>query len=130
MLQSEGWEPAGFEGEASPGAEYAAFLRQMSEDNLPGFVCHYYNTYFAHTAGGRMIGKAVADKILDGRKLDFYHDYPGAISKLTTPVKGAIEDLSNSWSEEERGRCVEQTPSAFKYAGMVMRQITAEGTPE
>jgi len=126
FLESEGWEPVGFEGDASPGAEYAAFLRKMSEENLPGFLCHYYNTYFAHTAGGRMIGKAVSNKILDGKKLDFYHDYPkGAVSKLTTPVKDSIEEIANTWSEGERSQCVDQTPNAFKYAGMVMRQITA-----
>lgn len=28
----------------------------MAVDDPPAFVCHYYNYYFAHTAGGRMIG--------------------------------------------------------------------------
>ena len=37
------------------GQDYAAFLRQV--ESIPEFVCHYYNFYFAHTAGGRMIGK-------------------------------------------------------------------------
>merc|ERR1711904_197867 len=73
LLSGMGVEPAGYEGDASPGAEYAKYLKDLSEENLPGFICHYYNTYFAHTAGGRMIGKAVSDRILDGRKLDFYH---------------------------------------------------------
>lgn len=29
-------------------------------NNPPAFICHYYNHYFAHTAGGRMIGAKVS----------------------------------------------------------------------
>ena len=36
------------------GREYAEHLRGI--ESIPEFVCHYYNFYFAHTAGGRMIG--------------------------------------------------------------------------
>lgn len=119
-------QPAGYEGESSPGTEYARYLKALSEDNLPGFICHYYNTYFAHTAGGRMIGKAVSNKILDGAKLDFYHAYPKSVSKLMTPVKESLEDIAVDWSEEERKSCVNETGKAFKYAGQVMRQITSK----
>lgn len=42
--------------------EYAAFLRETVASSLPAFMCHYYNYYFAHTAGGRMIGRKVADR--------------------------------------------------------------------
>lgn len=119
-------QPAGYEGESSPGTEYARYLKALSEDNLPGFICHYYNTYFAHTAGGRMIGKAVSNKILDGAKLDFYHAYPKSVSKLMTPVKESLEDIAVDWSEEERKSCVKETGKAFKYAGQVMRQITSK----
>ena len=39
------------------------------------FLCHYYNLYFAHTAGGRMIGKSVSNALLDGKELEFYKYY-------------------------------------------------------
>lgn len=42
--------------------EYASFLKETVAASLPAFVCHYYNHYFAHTAGGRMIGRKVADR--------------------------------------------------------------------
>ena len=35
-------------------------------------MCHYYNHYFAHTAGGRMIGRKMAANLLDGTTLKFY----------------------------------------------------------
>lgn len=124
FLESQGVSPAAVEGDESPGSEYAAYLRDLADANLPGFVCHYYNTYFAHTAGGRMIGKAVSDKILDGAKLDFYHDYPEAVSKLSRRVKEGLEGVASDWSEDERQSCVSETGKAFKYAGLVMRQMT------
>lgn len=42
--------------------EYAALLKRMVGSSLPAFVCHFYNHYFAHTAGGRMIGRKVAER--------------------------------------------------------------------
>jgi hypothetical protein len=54
------------------GKAYSAFLRGLAAESLPKFMCHYYNHYFAHTAGGRMIGKSMADKLLEGTLLKFY----------------------------------------------------------
>ena len=61
-----------------PGQAYAALIRELAAgieegdaSSLPRFMCHYYNHYFAHTAGGRMIGKKMADLLIDGFTLDF-----------------------------------------------------------
>lgn len=54
------------------GKAYSAFLKEIHARSLPAFVCHYYNHYFAHTAGGRMIGKKMAAMLLDGHELHFY----------------------------------------------------------
>jgi len=43
-----------------------------SSDDIPEFMCHYYNYYFAHLAGGRMIGKQMSKLLLDGETLEFY----------------------------------------------------------
>lgn len=53
-----------------PGQSYAETLRKIQ--SIPEFVCHYYNFYFAHTAGGRMIGKQMSKLLLDSRTLEFY----------------------------------------------------------
>jgi heme oxygenase len=42
-----------------PGNTYAALLHKLGKEDPPAFICHYYNFYFAHTAGGRMIGNKV-----------------------------------------------------------------------
>lgn len=44
---------------SSPGLSYAQYLEELSENDPQAFICHFYNIYFAHTAGGRMIGKKV-----------------------------------------------------------------------
>lgn len=44
---------------SSPGVSYARYLEELSEKDPPAFICHFYNIYFAHSAGGRMIGKKV-----------------------------------------------------------------------
>ena len=55
------------------GIEYANELRRIAEEGtIPEFMCHYYNFYFAHTAGGRMIGKQMAALLLDKKTLEFY----------------------------------------------------------
>lgn len=44
---------------SSPGIAYAQYLKELSEKDPQAFICHFYNVYFAHSAGGRMIGKKV-----------------------------------------------------------------------
>jgi heme oxygenase len=45
---------------SDPGTTYASLLEELSEKDPQAFICHFYNVYFAHTAGGRMIGKKVS----------------------------------------------------------------------
>ena len=55
------------------GQAYAAFLGELVDENdVPRLVNHFYNFYFAHTAGGRSIGKKVSSAVLDGEELEFY----------------------------------------------------------
>lgn len=41
------------------GTSYSELLTELSETNVPAFICHFYNVYFAHSAGGKFIGKKV-----------------------------------------------------------------------
>uniref|UniRef100_A0A7S1BBR9 Heme oxygenase n=1 Tax=Corethron hystrix TaxID=216773 RepID=A0A7S1BBR9_9STRA len=56
----------------APGLNYAAELRRIVASSIPAFMCHYYNFYFAHTAGGRMIGKKMSNLLLKKKTLKFY----------------------------------------------------------
>ena len=108
--------------EDGPGASYAAALQQMAADDVPSFMCHYYNVYFAHTAGGRMIGKSVSDSILGGQSLKFY-EYQGDLAAMSEALKGQIEAVAQTWTDEERKRSVAQTQAAFEYAGTLLKCI-------
>ncbi|KAE8676076.1 Detected protein of unknown function [Hibiscus syriacus] len=48
--------------------DWEEHLNQVSENDPQAFICHFYNTYFAHSTGGRMIGKKVAEKLLDNKE--------------------------------------------------------------
>ncbi|XP_022731610.1 heme oxygenase 1, chloroplastic isoform X2 [Durio zibethinus] len=55
---------------SSPGVTYAVYLKELSEKDPQAFICHFYNIYFAHSAGGRMIGKKLR-KYLTTRSWNF-----------------------------------------------------------
>jgi hypothetical protein len=56
-LQAPALDPEG------PGQVYCRLISKLAESDPPAFICHYYNFYFAHTAGGRMIGKKVGQSV-------------------------------------------------------------------
>eukprot|EP00897_Mesotaenium_endlicherianum_P008828 jgi/Mesen1/7974/ME000422S07127 len=120
---------AWFESEGLPlpeateeGKFYAKYLTELSEKDPQGFLCHFYNVYFAHSAGGRMIGRKVAEMILDGRELEFYK-YEGELSELLSQVKDKINEVSQDWGREQKDRCLDETELSFKYSGQLLRNI-------
>ena len=110
------------------GLKYAAFLESLAvtEAGLPKFMCHYYNHYFAHTAGGRMIGKKMADALLDGNTLKFYQ-WEGTkdVRELLDAVRVSMDGMANTWSEAQKKECLEETAACFKYGGMLMQPMKA-----
>lgn len=107
---------------SAPGISYARYLEDLSEKDPQAFLCHFYNVYFAHTAGGRMIGKKVAEKILDGKELEFYK-WDGDLSQLLNSVREKLNIVAESWSREEKNHCLEETEKSFKHSGEILRLI-------
>lgn len=100
-----------------PGQDYADVIRGLGKsESIPEFLCHYYNFYFAHTAGGRMIGKQMSARLLDRKTLEFYK-WDGNLNEIKDRVKGDIEDMVVPWSAEERKRCTDETLAAFRGGG-------------
>jgi hypothetical protein len=60
-------------------------VQRLAREDPPAFLCHFYNIYFAHSAGGRMIGKKVSEMCLDGAQLNFYQ-YEGDLKELLEKV--------------------------------------------
>lgn len=107
---------------SSPGLSYARYLEELSEKDPQAFICHFYNIYFAHTAGGRMIGRKVAEKILEKKELEFYK-WDGDLSELLQNVRDKINQVASGWSREEKNHCLEETEKSFKYSGEILRMI-------
>lgn len=108
------------------GSAYADLLFGAAEENPPGFVCHYYNHYFAHTAGGRMIGKRVSASLLDGWSGAFY-EWEGDLGDLVDNVRDVIEDVAERWSPAEREACLSETPVAFQWGTRLVNLMTPSG---
>lgn len=106
----------------SPGINYSEYLEKIAEKDPPAFICHFYNIYFAHNAGGQMIGRQVAKKILDGRELEFYK-CDGDLVKMLKDVKEKLNKVAEGWSREEKNRCLEETRKSFTYSGKIIRLI-------
>ncbi|KAE8682895.1 Heme oxygenase 1 [Hibiscus syriacus] len=106
----------------SPGVTYAEYLKELSEKDPQAFICHFYNIYFAHSAGGRMIGKKVAEKILDNKELEFYI-WDGDLSQLLQNVRDKLNKVAESCTREEKNHCLEETEKSFKYSGDILRLI-------
>ena len=73
-----------------------SFLREVSQSEPQVFMCHFYNTYFAHTAGGRMIGSKVSQMILDNKQLNFYK-YDSDVKELLGNVRDSINEVCPSF---------------------------------
>ena len=93
----------------------------MSHD-LPSFLNHFYNFYFAHTAGGRMIGAKLSELLLDGKTLKFYQ-WDGDVKELLARTAGEIDSIAAAWSREEKDKCLEETGPAFKFGGSLLTYI-------
>lgn len=107
---------------SSPGTNYAQYLEELSKKDPQAFICHFYNIYFAHTAGGRMIGKKVAETILNKKELEFYK-WEGDLSQLLQNVREKINRVAENWTREEKNHCLEETEKSFKFSGDILRLI-------
>lgn len=110
----------------SHGVKYSAFLRALAAESIPKFMCHYYNHYFAHTAGGRMIGKRMSDALLEGKSLAFY-EWTGDVKALLDGVRVSIDALATQWTPAEKQQCMEETMNCFRFGGGLMSYMKAPG---
>ncbi|CAM0870716.1 unnamed protein product [Alopecurus aequalis] len=109
-------EPSSFD------TTYASYLEELSEKDQHAFFCHYYNMYFGQSAGGRMTGKKIADKILNKKELEFYK-WEGTLSELLQNVRTKLNQVASSWTREEKNHCLEETETSFAYSGERLRRI-------
>eukprot|EP00188_Purpureofilum_apyrenoidigerum_P001733 Plantae.Rhodophyta-Purpureofilum_apyrenoidigerum.ctg19822.p1 GENE.Plantae.Rhodophyta-Purpureofilum_apyrenoidigerum.ctg19822~~Plantae.Rhodophyta-Purpureofilum_apyrenoidigerum.ctg19822.p1 ORF type:complete len:254 (+),score=48.64 Plantae.Rhodophyta-Purpureofilum_apyrenoidigerum.ctg19822:78-839(+) len=101
---------------------YVDYLKKLVDSRPNAFLCHWYNYYFAHTAGGRMIGRMMSNMLFDGRELEFYH-WDRDVKEILGEVRKIIDEVAKDWPREEKDDCLKETQLAFSYSGTVLGNL-------
>jgi heme oxygenase (biliverdin-producing, ferredoxin) len=110
--------------QCNAGDEYSNYLISIAKESVPKFFCHYYNYYFAHTAGGRMIGAQIAEDLLDGNVLDFYK-WERDVKEILEETREKIENVASKWNDVERSECLDETKTTFIYNKKIMASLSS-----
>lgn len=107
---------------SNPGVSYAQYLEEIAEESAPLFLCHFYNIYFSHIAGGQVIARRVSEKLLEGRELEFYK-WEGDVQELFKGVREKLNMLGEHWTRDEKNKCLRETTKSFRFMGQIVRLI-------
>ncbi|KAJ8772889.1 hypothetical protein K2173_028066 [Erythroxylum novogranatense] len=107
---------------SAPGVSYAEYLEELAEKSAPLFLCHFYNIYFSHVAGGQVITRQVSDKLFEGRDLEF-HRWDGDAQEMLKSVREKLNMLGEHWSRDVKNRCLKEATKSFRYLGQIVRLI-------
>ncbi|KAI4316731.1 hypothetical protein L6164_024682 [Bauhinia variegata] len=107
---------------SSPGLSYAKYLEEFSERSAPLFLCHFYNIYFSHIAGGQVISRKVSEKLLEGKELEFYR-WEGDMQQLLKGVREKLNMLGEHWYRDEKNRCLKEAKKSFRFLEQIVRLI-------
>lgn len=103
-------------------AKYVDYMRKLEEKKPEAVLCHWYNYYFAHSAGGRMIGRMMQQKLFDGREFAFY-EWESDVKELLAPVRATIDDVASGWTREVKDDCIKETGLAFGFSGQILQNL-------
>ena len=103
-----------FAGENGMGSTYAGLLRRLAREDPPAFLCHYYSFYFAHMAGGRMMGNVIGEVLFHGWVGEFYA-WDADADKRRESLRALIDDMAAAWTTREREEALRHVPVAFAW---------------
>lgn len=101
---------------------YVEYLKGLLQDKPESVLCHWYNYYFAHTAGGRMIGRLMQDRLFGGRHFAFY-EWESDVKETLNKVRVIIDEVAADWPREIKDDCLKETGLAFGYSGTVLQNL-------
>ncbi|XP_062109315.1 probable inactive heme oxygenase 2, chloroplastic [Humulus lupulus] len=104
------------------GVSYGKYLEELAEKSAPMFLCHFYNIYFSHIAGGQVIAKQVSENLLEGVELEFYR-WEGEVPELLKGVREKLNTLGEHWSRDVKNKCLREASKSFKLLGQLVRLI-------
>ncbi|KAK4532628.1 hypothetical protein CCYA_CCYA13G3485 [Cyanidiococcus yangmingshanensis] len=105
---------------------YIDYLRELFERSPEAVLCHWYNFYFAHTAGGRMIGRNMENLLFgngpDAKRFAFY-EWDRDVKEILEEVRGRIDEVAKDWPREVKDVCLNETGLAFAYSGTILNNL-------
>lgn len=102
--------------------KYVSYLKKLVIDKPESVLCHWYNYYFAHSAGGRMIGRLMQDRLFEGRKFAFY-EWDSDVKEILNKVRTIIDDVAKDWPNDVKEECLKETSLAFGFSGTVLQNL-------
>ncbi|GJY58789.1 heme oxygenase 1, chloroplastic-like protein [Tanacetum coccineum] len=93
----------------SPGIDSCLYIEELSKKGPQAFICHFYNTYFAHIA--------VAAKILIGKELEFYK-WDGNLPQLLQNLRDKLNKIAHDWTRDEKNHCRDETVKYLKLLSL------------
>ncbi|CAN8067635.1 unnamed protein product [Agarophyton chilense] len=106
----------------SAATKYVGYLRDLLKEKPESVLCHWYNYYFAHSAGGRMIGRLMQDRLFEGHEFEFYK-WESDVKEILNKVRVIIDQVASEWSRETKDECLKETGLAFGYSGTVLQNL-------
>lgn len=104
---------------------YVAYIKALVEKKPECTLCHWYNYYFAHSAGGRMIGRLMQNRLFDGKNLSFY-EWDGDVKEMLGPVRNNIDQIAAEWPRDVKDVCLKETGLAFGYSGTILQNLAKD----
>lgn len=104
---------------------YVAYMQKLLENKPESALCHWYNYYFAHSAGGRMIGRLMQQRLFDSRNFAFY-EWEGDVKEMLGPVRESIDKVAEDWSRDVKDVCLKETGLAFGYSGTILQHLAKD----
>jgi heme oxygenase len=111
---------------AKPGTAYVDYLLSLVQDKPHALLCHWYNFYFAHTAGGRMIGRLMSKLLFDGHVFEFYK-WERDVKEILDQVRVKIDETAKDWPREVKDDCLKETGLSFSYSGTILGHLAKRG---
>lgn len=104
---------------------YVSYLKALLEKKPESTLCHWYNYYFAHSAGGRMIGRLMQNRLFDGKNFSFY-EWEGDVKEMLGPVRTTIDEIAAEWARDVKDVCLKETGLAFGYSGTILQNLAKD----
>ena len=107
---------------------YSPYVRYLATLPRERLGCHWYNSVFAHVAGGGLVVARAAQPVLPPgffERSNFYKPLP---AEGVDALRTAFEAEAGTWTDAGRDLCLAETPVAFRHLGSITKLLYASSS--